>query len=149
MDHSQPCSRLRASGHPHPHDGLVTVPATILCRDFALALATAEQNELLERLSSQQIRITGLAGEEIQTILANAPGTGAPISGLKVVTENGWVASRSSGTENIYEIYAESFRGADHLHRIMEEAQIIVSDALAASPQQQGIAVKTKIKEEP
>ena len=66
-----------------------------------------------------------------------------------MVTENGWVASRSSGTENIYEIYAESFRGADHLHRIMKEAQIIVSDALAASPQQQGIAVKTTLKEKP
>ncbi|HYQ60971.1 MAG TPA: hypothetical protein VEP29_07960, partial [Desulfatiglandales bacterium] len=118
MDHSQPCSRLRASGHPHPHDGLVTVPATILCRDFALALATAEQKELLERLSTQQIRITDLTGEKIRTLLTHAPGNGAPIGGLKVATENGWFAARPSGTENIYKIYAESFRGADHLRRI-------------------------------
>jgi len=68
---------------------------------------------------------------------------------LKVVTENGWFAARPSGTENIYKIYAESFRGADHLRRILEEAQIIVSDALAVSPQQQGIAVKTTLKEKP
>jgi phosphomannomutase len=108
VDHSQSCSRLRASGHPHPHDGLVTVPATILCRDFALALATAEQKELLERLSPQQIRITGLAGKKIRTILTHAPGNGAAIGGLKVVTENGWFAARSSGTENIYKIYARA-----------------------------------------
>jgi phosphoglucomutase len=67
---------------------------------------------------------------------------------LKVVTENGWFAARPSGTENIYKIYAESFRGADQLHRILEEAQIVVNDALAASPQQQGIPVKTTLKEE-
>ncbi len=113
------------------------------------APATPEQKELLERLSPQRVRITELAGEKIQTILTHAPGNGAPIGGLKVMTENGWFAARPSGTENIYKIYAESFRGADHLRRILEEAQIIVNDALAASPQQPGIPVKTKLEEKP
>ena len=67
--------------------------------------------------------------------------------GLKVVAENGWVAARPSGTENIYNIYAESFRGADHLRRIMEEAQTIVGDVLAAYPQQPGILSEPKLKE--
>jgi len=113
------------------------------------APATPEQKELLERLSPQRVRITELAGEKNQTILTHAPGNGAPIGGLKVMTENGWFAARPSGTENIYKIYAESFRGADHLRRILEEAQIIVNDALAASPQQPGIPVKTKLEEKP
>ena len=99
------------------------------------APATPEQKELLKRLSPQQVRLTDLAGEEIETVLTNAPGNGAPIGGLKVVTKSGWFAARPSGTENIYKIYAESFLGADHLGRIQEEAQIIVNDALAASPQ--------------
>jgi phosphoglucomutase len=113
------------------------------------APATPEQKELLERLSPQQFRITELAGEQIQTILTHAPGNGAPIGGLKVVTESGWFAARPSGTESIYKIYAESFRGADHLRRMLEEAQTIVNDALAASPQEPGIPVKTNLKERP
>ena len=117
--------------------------------DLAEAPATPEQKEMLERLSPQQVRLTELGGEKIQTILTNAPGNGAPIGGLKVVAESGWFAARPSGTENIYKIYAESFRGADHLRRIMEEAQMIVSDALAASPQQAGIPPKTNLKERP
>lgn len=92
--------------------------------------ATPEQKEVLERLSPQQVRLADLAGEKIQTILTHAPGNGAPIGGLKVVAESGWFAARPSGTENIYKIYAESFRGEDHLHRILEEAQAIVSDAI-------------------
>jgi phosphoglucomutase len=96
------------------------------------AAATPEQKQLLERLAPRQVRIKDLAGEKIQTILSNAPGNGAPLGGLKVVAESGWFAARPSGTENIYKIYAESFQGADHLRRIMEEAQTIVSDALAA-----------------
>ena len=74
---------------------------------------------------------TELAGEKIQTVLTHAPGNGAPIGGLKVVAESGWFAARPSGTENIYKIYAESFQGADHLRRILEEAQTIVNDAIA------------------
>jgi phosphoglucomutase len=101
--------------------------------DRVEAPATPEQKEILGRLSPQQVRSTDLAGEKIQAILTRAPGNGAPISGLKVVAESGWFAARPSGTEDIYKIYAESFRGADHLRRILEEAQAIVSDTLAAS----------------
>jgi phosphoglucomutase len=103
----------------------------------------------LARLSPQQVTLTELAGEKIQAILTRAPGNGAPIGGLKVIAENGWFAARPSGTEDIYKIYAESFRGADHLRRILEEAQTIVSDALAASPQQSGIPSVPQPKEKP
>lgn len=99
------------------------------------APATPEQKTILAKLSPQQVKIKELAGEKIQTILTNAPGNGVSIGGLKVVAENGWFAARPSGTEDIYKVYAESFRGTDHLHRIQDEAQTIVSDTLAASPQ--------------
>jgi phosphoglucomutase len=101
--------------------------------DRVEASATPEQKAILARLSPQQVRSTELAGEKVQAILTRAPGNGAPIGGLKVVAESGWFAARPSGTEDIYKIYVESFRGADHLRRIQEEAQAIVSDALAAS----------------
>ena len=103
--------------------------------DRVEAQATPDQKELLAKLSPQQVKLNELAGEKIQTILTHAPGNGAPIGGLKVVAESGWFAARPSGTENIYKIYAESFRGSDHLRRILEEAQTIVSDALAAPPE--------------
>jgi len=99
------------------------------------APTTSQQKAILAKLSPQQVEIKDLAGEKIQAILTDAPGNGAPIGGLKVVAESGWFAARPSGTEDIYKIYAESFRGADHLKRIQEEAQTIVSNALAASPQ--------------
>ena len=102
--------------------------------DRVEAPATPEQKQLLAKLSPQQIKSTQLAGEKIQNILTRAPGNDAPIGGLKVIAESGWFAARPSGTEDIYKIYAESFRGADHLRRILEEAQAIVSDALGASP---------------
>jgi phosphoglucomutase len=102
--------------------------------DRVEAPATREQKELLERLSPEQVRHTDLAGEKIQAIVTRAPGNGAPIGGLKVIAESGWFAARPSGTEDIYKIYAESFRGPDHLHRILEEAQAIVGKALAAGP---------------
>jgi phosphoglucomutase len=97
------------------------------------APATPEQKAMLEKLSPEQVKIKDLAGEKIQLILTKAPGNGAPIGGLKVVAESGWFAARPSGTEDIYKIYAESFRGEEHLHRILEEAQMIVSDTLVAS----------------
>jgi len=100
--------------------------------DRVEAPATPRQKKLLERLSPRQVRFTDLAGEKIQTILTRAPGNGVSIGGLKVIAESGWFAARPSGTEDIYKIYAESFRGADHLRRILEEAQIIVNDALAS-----------------
>jgi phosphoglucomutase len=96
------------------------------------APATPEQKALLAKLSPEQVRSTDLAGERIQSVLSRAPGNNAPIGGVKVVAESGWFAARPSGTENIYKIYAESFGGEDHLHRIVEEAQAIVDAALAA-----------------
>ncbi len=99
--------------------------------DRVEAKATPEQKSLLKKLSAEQVRLTELAGEKIRAILTEAPGNGAAIGGLKVVAESGWFAARPSGTEDIYKIYAESFRGADHLRRIQDEAQTIVNDALA------------------
>ena len=94
------------------------------------APATPEQKKILKNLSPQDISSKELAGEKIETILTHAPGNGASIGGLKVATENGWFAARPSGTENVYKIYAESFRGADHMHRILEEAESIVNNVL-------------------
>jgi phosphoglucomutase len=102
--------------------------------DRVEAPATPEQKEMLGKLSARQVQSTELAGEKIQGIQTHVPGNGASIGGLKVVTANGWFAARPSGTENIYKIYAESFRGKDHLCRIMKEAQNIVNDALTAVP---------------
>jgi phosphoglucomutase len=102
--------------------------------DRVEAPATAAQKATLERLSPGQVRLTDLAGEKIQSILTRAPGNDAPIGGLKVITEGGWFAARPSGTEDIYKIYAESFRGEGHLRRIVEEAQAMVDAALAAPP---------------
>jgi phosphoglucomutase len=99
------------------------------------APATPEQKATLANLSPQQVRTKELAGEKIQAILIHAPGNGAPIGGLKVVAENGWFAARPSGTEDIYKIYTESFRGPDHLKRIQEEAQTIVRTALMVGAQ--------------
>jgi len=113
------------------------------------APATPDQKELLAKLSPQQVKLTELAGEKIQTFLTHAPGNGAPIGGLKVVAKSGWFAARPSGTEDIYKIYAESFQGADHLHRILEEAQTIINGALAASPPKPGIPSKPKRKKKP
>jgi phosphoglucomutase len=95
------------------------------------APATVQEKEILRKLSPQQVRLKELAGEQIQTILTHAPGNGAPLGGLKVVAESGWFAARPSGTEDIYKIYVESFRGTDHLRRVLDEAQTIVSDAVA------------------
>ncbi len=113
------------------------------------APATPEQKQMLAQLSPQQIRSAELAGEKIQSILTRAPGNGAPIGGLKVIAEGGWFAARPSGTEDIYKIYAESFRGAEHLRRILAEAQAIVDAALAAPTQQPEIAARTNSKERP
>lgn len=98
--------------------------------DRADAPATPELKTRLSTLSPQQVRSPDLAGEKIQSILTHAPGNGAAIGGLKVIAENGWFAARPSGTEDIYKIYAESFRGEDHLRRIVEEAQAIVNATL-------------------
>jgi phosphoglucomutase len=97
------------------------------------APATPEQKAALQKLSPDDIRVTEVAGEKVQKILSKAPGDGNPIGGIKVVTQNGWFAARPSGTEEIYKIYAESFLGQDHLRRIEQEAEAVVSDTLARS----------------
>ena len=94
------------------------------------APATPDQKDKLKKLSPGQITSSELAGEKITKILTNAPGNGAAIGGLKVETTNGWFAARPSGTENIYKIYAESFKGEEHLKQLQEEAQKVVNDAI-------------------
>lgn len=94
------------------------------------APATPERKAALAKLSPEQVRADTLAGDPIVSRLTCAPGNGAPIGGLKVVTENGWFAARPSGTEDLCKIYAESFVGEEHLKRIQEEAKRIVSDAV-------------------
>ena len=95
------------------------------------APATAEQKQKLAKLSPQQVRITEMAGEPITSVISKAPGNGAPLGGIKVAAASGWFAARPSGTEEIYKIYAESFRGRDHLKTLLGEAQAIVDKALA------------------
>lgn len=93
--------------------------------------ATPEQKAVLGKLSPESVRATEMAGEPITAKLTQAPGNGAAIGGLKVESASGWFAARPSGTENIYKIYAESFRGPEHLDAIVREAEAIVNDALA------------------
>ncbi len=94
--------------------------------------ATREQKARLKQLSADAVRVETLAGEKILARLTHAPGNGAPIGGLKVVTANGWFAARPSGTEAIYKIYAESFSGRSHLQALQAEAQGIVAEVLEA-----------------
>ncbi len=94
------------------------------------APATAEQKAALDKLSPESVKEANLAGEAITAKLTRAPGNGAPIGGLKVVAKSGWFAARPSGTENIYKIYAESFKDKSHLDLIVEEAHEIVNNAL-------------------
>jgi phosphoglucomutase len=94
--------------------------------------ASPEQRAKLGALKPESVDASTLAGEPIVAKLTNAPGNGAPIGGLKIVSESGWFAARPSGTENIYKIYAESFRDEAHLKKIVSEAQEIVDDALAS-----------------
>jgi phosphoglucomutase len=97
------------------------------------APATLEEKALLARLSPSDVTAATLAGDRIEARLTVAPGNAAPIGGLKVVTDHGWFAARPSGTEAVYKLYAESFRGVDHLHRIQEEAQALIRSALAGA----------------
>jgi phosphoglucomutase len=94
------------------------------------APASREQKASLARLSPEQVPASELAGEKIVAALTTAPGNGAPIGGLKVVSESGWFAARPSGTEDVYKLYAESFRGSDHLAAIQEEARAIIASAI-------------------
>jgi phosphoglucomutase len=94
------------------------------------APATLEQKAKLQKLAADDVKESDLAGEPIKAKLTNAPGNNAPIGGLKVVTEAGWFAARPSGTENIYKIYAESFKSPAHLRAIVSEAETMVNNAL-------------------
>ncbi|MDB6060324.1 MAG: phosphoglucomutase, alpha-D-glucose phosphate-specific [Verrucomicrobiaceae bacterium] len=107
----------RALGEPHS--------------DRVEAAASPPQKKKLSKLAPEQITSTELAGEKIESILSHAPGNGAAIGGLKIVSANGWFAARPSGTESIYKIYAESFHSDEHLQRIIAEAQAIVDAAIA------------------
>lgn len=95
------------------------------------AAADRRQKAVLANLNPAMVKATELAGDPILAILTHAPGNGAPIGGLKVITANGWFAARPSGTEDVYKIYAESFKDAEHLRRLQAEAQAIVAAALA------------------
>jgi phosphoglucomutase len=94
------------------------------------APASKPEKEKLAKLSPEDVTATELAGEPITDRLVAAPGNGEPIGGLKVTTENAWFAARPSGTEDVYKIYAESFKGEDHLKQVQEEARQVVSAAL-------------------
>lgn len=96
------------------------------------APADRDQKAVLARLSPEQVSADTLAGEPVTAVLTSAPGNGAAIGGIKVTTENAWFAARPSGTEDVYKIYAESFRGTEHLARVQEEAKAVVSAALDA-----------------
>jgi phosphoglucomutase len=91
------------------------------------APATPQQKAILGKLAPEQVEATEFAGEPIMISLTADPGNDAAIGGLKVVTRNGWFAARPSGTEDVYKIYAESFRGLDHLHQIQAEAQTLIN----------------------
>src|ERR1019366_4654757 len=101
--------------------------------DRVEAPATAEQKRRLAGLAAGDVRCETLAGERVLGIISEAPGNGAPIGGVKISSATGWFAARPSGTEEIYKIYAESFRGRAALDRILVEAQAIVDAALCAS----------------
>jgi phosphoglucomutase len=100
--------------------------------DRVEAPASAEQKRKLAELSPERVRITELAGERVERVLDRAPGNDAALGGLKVVTADSWFAARPSGTEDVYKIYAETFRGTEQLRRIVQQAQTIVDAALAA-----------------
>ena len=94
------------------------------------APASPEEKDVLKNLSPEQVSASDLAGDRIVATLTRAPGNDAPIGGLKVITESGWFAARPSGTEDVYKIYAESFRGVEHLEMIQADARAVVDGAL-------------------
>ena len=95
------------------------------------APATREQKQRLRQLSPRQIDMAELAGEAVRSVVTTAPGNGEPIGGLKVITDDGWFAVRPSGTEDVYKLYAESFRDLEHLRRIQEAAQSLLARLFA------------------
>ena len=97
------------------------------------APASPEQKDVLKRLSAGDVQASELAGEPITDVLTTAPANGAALGGVKVVTEHGWFAARPSGTEDVYKVYAESFKGDEHLERVIAEAEELVAAALGGS----------------
>ena len=93
------------------------------------APATSAQKNLLKALTGDKLGITELAGEPVRAVLTAAPGNGQSFGGIKVTTDNGWFAARPSGTEDVYKIYAESFKSEDHLRQIQREAQTAIDHA--------------------
>jgi phosphoglucomutase len=120
----------RTGRDPGEHYGELAREFGAPASDRLDAPATPAQKQRLSKLSPQQLHTTELAGEKIQSVLDRAPGNGASIGGIKVIAAGGWFAARPSGTENIYKIYGESFRGPQHLRAILQEAQGIVDAAL-------------------
>jgi phosphoglucomutase len=121
------------TGHdPGKHYAALAAEFGAPASDRVDAPATPAQKKRLSKLSPQQIHSKQLAGERIEQILDRAPGNGAPIGGIKVIASSGWFAARPSGTESIYKIYAESFRGQEHLQAILKEAQTVVDAALGS-----------------
>jgi len=97
------------------------------------ARATPAQKDLLKKLTPEQVPFKELAGEKIEAVMTRAPGNDAPIGGIKVMSRGGWFAARPSGTEDVYKLYAESFKSADHLERIFEDAENMITGTLAAA----------------
>jgi phosphoglucomutase len=124
----------RTGKDPGEHYRALTAKFGSPCYTRLDAPATPEEKARLQKLSPEAVKESNLAGEPITAKLTRAPGNGAPIGGLKVVARNGWFAARPSGTENIYKIYAESFKGEKHLQAVIAEAQRIVSAALTHQP---------------
>jgi phosphoglucomutase len=124
----------RTNKDPGEHYRELTVEFGTPCYTRIDAPATPAEKARLQKLSPAAVNESDLAGEPIIAKLTRAPGNDAPIGGLKVVARSGWFAARPSGTENIYKIYAESFRDEKHLEAIVGEAQQIVSNALAGGP---------------
>jgi phosphoglucomutase len=123
----------RTGRDPGEHYQALTQELGTSFADRIDAPATSAQKTMLAKLDRQQVNITELAGEPIEQVLTQAPGNGAPIGGVKVISRSGWFAARPSGTEDIYKIYAESFQDEPHLRRLIREAQSIVDAALAAA----------------
>ena len=123
----------RTGKEPGEHYRELTARFGMPCYTRIDVPATPAEKAAMERLSPEMIKGHELAGEPILAKLSSAPGNGAPIGGLKVITASGWFAARPSGTENIYKIYAESFKNEAHLNRIVRDAQVVVGRALAGS----------------
>jgi phosphoglucomutase len=123
----------RTKKDPGEHYRELTAEFGAPCYTRIDAPATPEQKARLRKLSADAVHASEMAGEPITAKLTTAPGNNAPIGGLKVATASGWFAARPSGTEDVYKIYAESFRGQAHLDALVNEARQIVDSALSAN----------------